>query len=1004
MARPGPGVAARGQAVVAVTAPAEPPPHRLGPLPAGGSPRCAFEPSSRASPPAAAVSPPRAAAWAPDAVTGRRGMPPAAGPPMTGRRSPGSAGAGSATTRPALSLGQPRSRPAPPPVDATAVQRRRARPAAGRPSAASPRRAAADPGGWPGPARVAGAGGARPWRSHRQRGRVVRPGTGRGPSGRRCLGGRRRRRRRTPAPRAPIVGGSRSASGRQVPTLGARARGVPGRRHERSAPPPRPGLRERVGVSWLVAGGSHGRRADPARPRQRGARPPPQPTPGVRVVGGCVGLRRRAGGRAGRWRRSRPATSAVGTGRPAGLGPRRRDGRAGARCPPAGPAGPASGGACVAAGAGLASAGTPEEPGPYDGARGTTGTLRHGERPPAAGSDPVSSAGMPIGIVARGSKAGFRSRAGRRPAVPPRASPRPSAGADGVPDAIRRSMSPTSGKRIGLRRPPRPARATPARPARCRRRRFGRGRGRLHAFGTRRNSGPLRSRRRPRGPRPPQRYLRHVEAGRGRRRDVTPGVRGRRSEPVRRPRTTPQPPRWPGTRTGGAASATGTGTGADTDGTGSRAGPGTDPGAAGAGATASAGAGAGAAGVGIEASAGAGSGAGAAEGRRPARSRSPRPRAGPRRPRAQASGRRRARPLTPGRRERRRRAPEPASGPRPTGPRPGPRRPKRGRGPTGAGAGRRTALVGSGAASIVPSSAGNGSRCTSANRCVHRVMAMNSDRSPRSDSARICAGSTTTTLSNSRPLAASADSSTIGARPPRSSGAHGSPARSSPAATRAGGGPAPRSRPSRRSPTSAPTRASGRRPGLAERRPDQRPHDLDGRRRHVVAAGHDDALAGGPHGVRRREPGGDRRQQPHRHLVDLGREPVAAASSAIWVGTVLRRRWRATSSQDGVRPRARALGQVAQQGHRPGPRPAPDGLELHGREVLRLVDHDVLEGGGGPLSSTSAASSIGTSCSDHCQAPTRASSGMARRSTSSSFSRPSAASASRSGSANRSRM
>ena len=63
------------------------------------------------------------------------------------------------------------------------------------------------------------------------------------------------------------------------------------------------------------------------------------------------------------------------------------------------------------AGAALASAvGPPNTPGPRD----TDGRdSANGARPSATGTDPVSSAGMPIGIVASGSKVGARSVAGR---------------------------------------------------------------------------------------------------------------------------------------------------------------------------------------------------------------------------------------------------------------------------------------------------------------------------------------------------------------------------------------------------------------------------------------------------------------------------------------------------------------------------------------------------------------------------------------------------------------
>ena len=43
------------------------------------------------------------------------------------------------------------------------------------------------------------------------------------------------------------------------------------------------------------------------------------------------------------------------------------------------------------------------------------------------------------------------------------------------------------------------------------------------------------------------------------------------------------------------------------------------------------------------------------------------------------------------------------------------------------------------------------------------------------------------------------------------------------------------------------------------------------------------------------------------------------------------------------RPRGRALGDVPENGHRARRAASADGAQLHGREVLRLVEHDVAQ-------------------------------------------------------------
>ena len=195
--------------------------------------------------------------------------------------------------------------------------------------------------------------------------------------------------------------------------------------------------------------------------------------------------------------------------------------------------------------------------------------------------------------------------------------------------------------------------------------------------------------------------------------------------------------------------------------------------------------------------------------------------------------------------------------------------------------------------------------------------------------AAIAAGSTTTVRSNSRPLATLAgttstwwSSSSPWSRSSRPCGdAGGREGRRDPVdvgvrrddADRAGRAPTPRS--------TARTTSASRPP--ARRGSDVEPPG-------VVAHRHGCA-----------EPGRHDGQQARGVLDDDGRHAEAAVEHDEVVVVLAEVAHRLVPGRR--RPRRRALGDVAEHGDRPRRAAPPDGAQLHGREVLRLVEHDVAE-------------------------------------------------------------
>ena len=151
------------------------------------------------------------------------------------------------------------------------------------------------------------------------------------------------------------------------------------------------------------------------------------------------------------------------------------------------------------------------------------------------------------------------------------------------------------------------------------------------------------------------------------------------------------------------------------------------------------------------------------------------------------------------------------------------------------------------------------------------------------------------------------------------------------------------------------------------------------------------------HRHRGAEPGGHRRQQPGGVVDDRRRHAEAAVQHldvAVGLAEVAQRRRPRVG-----RPRRRALGDVAEHRRRAGGAPPPDRPQLHRREVLRLVEHDVARGSGcarGGRRSSSSSTSVGgrpPGAATATAAATSTAAGAARPSSSS----PSAAAAERGG-------